>query len=169
LASIQKKSRSPSHFVSIQTSTVRTPRHRSRSNVFNVSPFWRSIQLAPCRTKKAECDLDLSKPKFSKNRPRESAVFCALRYYFIRAEPLKITRSASSSTPSPKEGSRDLQPGGCCVSTLPFEGVGQPLFRPTKRGSRGHPKATLIIIFQVLKSNRFSPLRQLPGRLSAAT
>ena len=28
-----------------------------------------------------------------------SAVFCAPRYYFIHAEPLKITKSVSSSTP----------------------------------------------------------------------
>jgi hypothetical protein len=87
LASIQKKSRSPSHFVAIQTSTVRTPRRRLRSNAFIRFTYWRSIQLALCRTKKAERDLDLSKPKFSKNRPRYiRGILCsALLFHSRRA------------------------------------------------------------------------------------
>ena len=142
------KGKSPKALPNLQPAKPQIRAHHFCSLLLAVSPNWRSIQLANCRTNSSRLLRDsqpnrvpppgvtpavpgrvLSKPKFSK------IAFCARHYYFVRAEPLKIAKSASSSTPD--------------------EGAGRPFSGPQKRGSRGALRH-VESIFQVPESNRIS-------------
>ena len=71
---------------------------------FSRSPIWRSIR--PCSTHRTKgvlhrnISIDFPNPNFQISVPhRYCGLLCLQRYYFVHAEPLKITKSASSSTP----------------------------------------------------------------------
>jgi hypothetical protein len=88
LASVQRKN--PQAFlVSTQPNLiVRTPKFHLFGARFSSQPVGQKAGRA----------LDLSKPKLSISKTARAA-FRSRPYYFFRAEPLKITKSASSSTP----------------------------------------------------------------------
>ena len=60
--------------------------------------------------------LDLTKPKLSK------IAFCSRGYYFVRPEPLKITKSASRSTPFRRPVDHSKQPAKDRGQEVPLPG-----------------------------------------------
>lgn len=107
---------------------------------------WCSIQLAPRAGQKWRVCLlyRFSKPKFSSSNPL-TRCSVLVRYYFIRAEPLKIAKSASSSTPARERAYRFFGKQNA-DQEVPERTLRLPYFQVPTDGS-----------VEVLKSNRSGP------------
>jgi hypothetical protein len=117
----------------------------SRSRLLAL-PNWRSIQLALCRTKKAECDLDLSKPEFSKiSAAPSAAVLCPAQLTAALAAEVDMER-VSASCPL-FHSRRATQDNKIRLFVNSLSGAGRPSLKVDKRTDQEVPRGTLSLYF----------------------